>query len=97
MRGKEEGWVCFRIQPVLFYFILERHRDNTPNNSSLCGTFHQDTVGDIYQTSWDPVRALRFTMLEREQERKETLLAGAVLVFTSTAEETEGRWRTGLG
>lgn len=97
MRGKEEGWVCFKIKPVRFYFILKRHRENTPNNSSLYVTFHQDIVGDIYWTSRDPIRGLRFTILAREWERKETVLAGAGLAFPSTAVGREGRWRTGLG
>lgn len=48
-------------------------------------SFHQDTVGDIYRTSWDPIRGLRFTTLEREGERKESVSAAGGLVFTSTA------------
>lgn len=36
--------MCFKMKPVLFYFILESCRGNTPYNSSLCGTVHPDRV-----------------------------------------------------
>lgn len=97
MRRKEKGWVHFKIKSVLFYFIFKSHRENLSSNSSSYGTFHQDVVGDIYWTSWDPVRALRFTMLGGEGERRETALAGVGLVFICTVEGKENRWRTGLG
>lgn len=75
---------------------MKSHRKNAPNKSSSYGTFHQDMVGTVYWDFLGSCQSLSLTVSEREEEGREILLARAELVFTSTADGREGRWRTGL-
>lgn len=53
-------------------------------------------VGTVYWDFLGSCQSLSLTVSEREEEGREILLARAELVFTSTADGREGRWRTGL-